>query len=125
MNLDNLPAKTHEEAVKLIKTVNGFVPQQYHETLEFSFQIFDSEQTKKLEGWRMGFSTFTIDDTNNFVKVLESKPNPKEGKGNITSHTHLTRNETFGSELTEGKFEVLHLFLLLPFTYENMQIQRI
>ena len=41
----------------------------------------------------MGFSTFTMDDTNNFLKVSESKPNPKKGKGNIKSHTHLTRNE--------------------------------
>ena len=48
MNLSNLPAKTHEEAIKLKKTVYAFVPQQYHKTIEFSFQIFDTEQTKKL-----------------------------------------------------------------------------
>ena len=41
----------------------------------------------------MGFSTFTMDEKNNLVKVPESKPNPKKGKRNITSHTHLTRNE--------------------------------
>ncbi len=41
----------------------------------------------------MGFSTFTINEDNTFGKVLESKPNSKKGKGNITSHTHLTRNE--------------------------------
>lgn len=100
MNLANLPLKTYEEAIKLKKIVADFIPSQYHEKIEFSFQIFDAEQIKKLEGWRMGFSTFTIDDTNNFVKVLESKPNPKKGKGNITSHTHLTRNEE--KETIEG-----------------------
>jgi len=40
----------------------------------------------------MGFSTFTLDKNNNLVKVPESKPSPKIKKGNITSHTHLTRN---------------------------------
>ena len=50
MNLSNLPVKTHEEALKLKKTVADFIPLQYHETIEFSFQIFDTEQLKKLEG---------------------------------------------------------------------------
>lgn len=80
MNLSNLPVKTHEEAIKLKKVVHDFIPSQYHEKIEFSFQIFDTEQTKKLKGWRMGFSTFTMDGTNSFLKVLESKPNPKKRK---------------------------------------------
>ncbi len=46
----NLPAKTHEEAIKLKKVVADFIPSQYHEKIEFSFQIFDTEQIKKLEG---------------------------------------------------------------------------
>ena len=43
MKSPNLPAKTHEEAVKLKQAVYAFVPQQYHGTIEFSFQIFDTE----------------------------------------------------------------------------------
>jgi hypothetical protein len=50
MKSPNLPAKTHEEAIKLKTAVYNFVPQQYHETIEFSFQIFDTEQLEKLEG---------------------------------------------------------------------------
>jgi hypothetical protein len=88
----NLPAKTHEEAIKLKKIVYDFVPQQYHETIEFSFQIFDTKQLEKKEGWRMGFSTFTIDEASNFVSVPEIAPNPEPNRRNMTSHTHLTRN---------------------------------
>ena len=43
MKFLNLPVKTHEEAIKLKQAVYDFVPQQYHETIEFSFQIFDTE----------------------------------------------------------------------------------
>ena len=50
MNLSTLPVQTYEEAIKLKKTVTDFIPQQYHETIEFSFQVFDTEQIKKLEG---------------------------------------------------------------------------
>ena len=88
----NLPIKTHQQATVLIKLVYDFVPKHHHSKIEFSFQIFDSEQPKKLEGWRVGFSTFTMDDTNNFESVPETKVNPELGKRNITSHTHLTRN---------------------------------
>lgn len=88
----NLPAKTHEEEIKLKKTVYDFVPQQYHETIEFSFQIFDTKQFEKKEGWRIGFSTFTIDEATNFVSVPEIAPNPEPNRRNMTSHTHLTRN---------------------------------
>ena len=122
MNLSNLPVKTHEEAVKLKKTVADFIPSQYHETIEFSFQtnfvcsetkgfqVFDTEQIKKLKGWRMGFSTFTIDEATNFVSVPEIATNPEPTRGNITSHTHLTRNrekediETISAEILYLKF---------------------
>ena len=40
----------------------------------------------------MGFSTFTIDEATNFVSVPEIATNPEPTRGNITSHTHLTRN---------------------------------
>ena len=119
MNLSTLPVKTHEEAIKLKKVVADFIPSQYHEKIEFSFQIFDTEQPKKKEGWRIGFSTFTINQDNTFGKVLESKPNPKKEKGNITSHTHLTRNEE--KETIEGNkyylkfgYVYIHWKLLLP-----------
>ena len=91
-DMANLPAKTHEEEIKLKKTVYDFVPQQYHETIEFSFQIFDTKQFEKKEGWRIGFSTFTIDEATNFVSVPEIAPNPEPNRRNMTSHTHLTRN---------------------------------
>lgn len=76
----NLPIKTHQQATVLIKLVYDFVPKHYHSKIEFSFQIFDSKQPIKLEGWRVGFSTFTMDHTNNFESVPETKPNPEPGR---------------------------------------------
>ena len=35
------------------------------------FEIFDTEQPKKYEGWRMEFSTFSINENNIFIKVEE------------------------------------------------------
>ena len=46
----NLPIKSHLEATALIKLVYDFVPKHHHSKIEFSFQIFDSGQPKKLEG---------------------------------------------------------------------------
>lgn len=112
----------YKQAADLKMNVLNFLPAHLHHNIEFSFQIFDKEQTNKLPGWRWGFSTFRIDATNHLCPVPESKPHPEKGKKNITSHTHLTRNqaETTKGWLKEG-YVYIHWKLLLSGDTPNHQ----
>lgn len=98
----------YKQAADLKMNVLNFLPAHLHNNIEFSFQIFDKEQTNKLPGWRWGFSTFRIDAKNHLRPVPESKPHPEKGKKNITSHTHLTRNQ---AETTEGWLQQGYVYI--------------
>ena len=50
MPTPNLPQQAHTQATSLINIAYDFVPQQYHKKIEFSFQIFDSQQPTKKKG---------------------------------------------------------------------------
>ena len=45
----NAPKDAHNQAITLIKTVYDFLPEHYHQQIEFSFQIPDS-QAEKING---------------------------------------------------------------------------
>ena len=112
----------YKQAADLKMNVLNFLPAHLHHNIEFSFQIFDKEQTNKLPGWRWGFSTFRIDAANHLCPVPESKAHPEKGKKNITSHTHLTRNQAVTTKgwLQQG-YVYTHWKLLLPGDTPNHQ----
>ena len=104
--LVNAPKDAHSQAITLIKTVYDFLPERYHQQIEFSFQIPDS-QAEKINGWRFGFHTYN--PLQNFEVVPEILPVP--GKRNLTAHTHLTRNperENEGQGFLNSGYIYLH-----------------
>ena len=104
--LVNAPKDAHSQAITLIKTVYDFLPERYHQQIEFSFQIPDS-QAEKINGWRFGFHTYN--PLQNFKVVPEILPVP--GKRNLTAHTHLTRNperENEGQGFLNSGYIYLH-----------------